>query len=43
MFKLRKHKNELQHSNRIYKCNCSHEIDRELNASINLSQYELVS
>ncbi|PGU68657.1 transposase [Bacillus cereus] len=36
-------KKELKLSDRIYKCGCSHEIDRDFNASINLSRYELAS
>ena len=34
-------KKDLKLSDRVYKCTCGQEIDRDLNASINLSQYEL--
>lgn len=34
---------DLKLSDRIYKCICGHEMDRDLNASINLSQYELAN
>lgn len=36
-------KKDLKLSNRMYKCSCGHEMDRDLNASINLSCYELAS
>ncbi|KEK24941.1 RNA-guided endonuclease InsQ/TnpB family protein [Bacillus gaemokensis] len=36
-------KKDLKLSDRMYQCTCGHEIDRDLNAAINLSQYELVS
>ncbi|MBR9656181.1 transposase [Bacillus cereus] len=36
-------KKELKLSDRIYKCTCGHEMDRDLNAAINLSRYELAS
>ncbi|PEF60537.1 RNA-guided endonuclease InsQ/TnpB family protein [Bacillus cereus] len=36
-------KKDLKLSDRIYKCTCSHVIDRDLNAAINLSRYELVN
>jgi len=35
-------KNDLKLSDRVYKCNCGLVIDRDYNASINLSRYELV-
>ncbi|MEK4501070.1 RNA-guided endonuclease InsQ/TnpB family protein [Bacillus sp. FSL R12-0069] len=35
-------KNDLKLSDRIYHCECGHEIDRDVNASINLSRYKLV-
>ncbi|MED2933584.1 zinc ribbon domain-containing protein, partial [Bacillus wiedmannii] len=34
---------ELKLSDRVYKCTCGHEMDRDLNAAINLSRYELAS
>lgn len=34
-------KKDLKLSERIYKCKCGFEIDRDLNASINLSRYKL--
>lgn len=36
-------KKELKLSDRIYTCECGMEIDRDLNAAINLSRYELVA
>ncbi|MRC68616.1 transposase, partial [Bacillus thuringiensis] len=30
-------------SDRTYHCKCGHHIDRDLNASINLSRYQLVN
>jgi len=36
-------KNHLKLSDRLYKCECGHEIDRDLNAAINLSRYKLVN
>ena len=36
-------KKDLKLSDRLYRCTCGHEIDRDLNASINLSRYELAS
>ena len=36
-------KNDLKLSERLYKCECGHEIDRDLNAAINLSRYKLVN
>ena len=35
-------KNDLKLSDRVYKCHCGLVIDRDYNASINLSRYELV-
>ncbi|PEJ52388.1 transposase [Bacillus sp. AFS002410] len=35
-------KNDLKLSDRIYRCKCGHEIDRDFNAAINLSRYKLV-
>ncbi|MGG2025624.1 transposase [Gottfriedia sp. S16(2024)] len=35
-------KSDLKLSDRLYKCECGHEIDRDLNAAINLSRYKLV-
>ncbi len=35
-------KKDLKLSDRIYKCSCGFEIDRDYNASINLSKYKLV-
>jgi len=35
-------KKDLKLSDRVYSCDCGLEIDRDLNASINLSMYELV-
>ncbi|MEH7347810.1 RNA-guided endonuclease InsQ/TnpB family protein [Gottfriedia acidiceleris] len=32
-------KNDLKLSDRVYKCKCGYEIDRDLNAAINLSRY----
>ncbi|GGE57027.1 RNA-guided endonuclease InsQ/TnpB family protein [Priestia taiwanensis] len=34
-------KKDLKLSNRVYRCICGHEIDRDLNAAINLSRYQL--
>nr|WP_231247718.1 transposase [Clostridium botulinum] len=34
-------KKDLKLSDRIYKCSCGLTIDRDLNASINLSRYKL--
>lgn len=34
-------KSDLKLSDRMFKCNCGFTIDRDLNASINLSQYQL--
>ncbi|MFF2874697.1 RNA-guided endonuclease InsQ/TnpB family protein [Gottfriedia sp. NPDC057991] len=34
-------KNDLKLSDRQYKCKCGHRMDRDLNAAINLSRYEL--
>ncbi|MEH7451509.1 RNA-guided endonuclease InsQ/TnpB family protein [Gottfriedia acidiceleris] len=34
-------KNDLKLSDRLYSCKCGHKIDRDLNAAINLSRYEL--
>ncbi|KEI15977.1 transposase, partial [Clostridium novyi B str. ATCC 27606] len=34
-------KKDLKLSHRVYKCNCGLVIDRDLNASINLSRYKL--
>ncbi|WP_143760985.1 zinc ribbon domain-containing protein, partial [Clostridium haemolyticum] len=34
-------KKDLKLSDRVYKCNCGLVIDRDLNASINLSRYKL--
>ena len=34
-------KKDLKLSDRVYKCNCGFTIDRDLNASINLSRYKL--
>ncbi|PGM55705.1 RNA-guided endonuclease TnpB family protein [Bacillus sp. AFS053548] len=36
-------KKNLRLSDRIYKCECGHEIDRDLNGAINLSRYKLVN
>lgn len=36
-------KKDLKLSDRIYKCTCGHIIDRDLNAAINLSRYELAN
>jgi len=35
-------KNDLKLSDRVYKCECGFEMDRDLNASINLSRYKIV-
>ncbi|XRG81138.1 transposase [Rossellomorea sp. GAMAL-10_SWC] len=35
-------KKNLKLSDRIFKCECGHEIDRDFNAAINLSRYKLV-
>ncbi|MEH7511352.1 transposase [Gottfriedia acidiceleris] len=35
-------KNDLKLSDRLFKCEYGHEIDRDLNAAINLSRYKLV-
>ncbi|MGG2024690.1 transposase [Gottfriedia sp. S16(2024)] len=35
-------KNDLKLSDRYFKCECGHGIDRDLNAAINLSRYKLV-
>ncbi|KQL36493.1 transposase [Bacillus sp. FJAT-25509] len=35
-------KKDLKLSDRLYKCECGYEIDRDLNAAINLSRYKLV-
>ncbi|TJX12952.1 transposase, partial [Tissierella creatinini] len=35
-------KSNLKLSDRVYRCECGLEIDRDKNASINLSRYELV-
>lgn len=34
-------KKDLKLSDRVYKCSCGLNIDRDLNASINLSKYKL--
>ncbi|MFF3021354.1 RNA-guided endonuclease InsQ/TnpB family protein [Gottfriedia sp. NPDC057948] len=34
---------DLKLSDRLYKCECGHEMDRDLNAAINLSRYKLVT
>ncbi|WP_026677320.1 RNA-guided endonuclease InsQ/TnpB family protein [Fictibacillus gelatini] len=36
-------KKDLKLSDRIYRCECGHEMDRDLNASINLSRYGLAN
>ncbi|CFH41538.1 RNA-guided endonuclease InsQ/TnpB family protein [Staphylococcus aureus] len=36
-------KKDLRLSNRTYICECGHQMDRDLNASINLANYQLVS
>lgn len=36
-------KKDLKLSDRIYKCSCGNKIDRDLNAAINLSQYQLTN
>ncbi len=36
-------KNDLKLSDRYYKCQCGHEMDRDVNAAINLSRYKLVN
>lgn len=35
-------KKDLKLKDRVYKCDCGLSIDRDLNASINLSKYQLV-
>ncbi|AHN21521.1 RNA-guided endonuclease InsQ/TnpB family protein [Lysinibacillus varians] len=34
-------KKDLKLSNRVFKCSCGHEMDRDLNASINLANYPI--
>jgi len=36
-------KKNLKLSDRVFKCDCGLEIDRDLNASINLSKYKSVA
>lgn len=36
-------KKELKLSDRVYKCKCGYENDRDLNAALNLAKYELVA
>lgn len=36
-------KKDLRLSERVYKCTCGHEMDRDLNASINLARYQLAN
>ncbi|MGG2027014.1 transposase [Gottfriedia sp. S16(2024)] len=35
-------KKDLKLSDRLYQCECGHEVDRDFNAAINLSRYKLV-
>ncbi|WP_228370450.1 transposase [Gottschalkia acidurici] len=37
-----RNKKDLKLSDRVYKCICGLEIDRDKNASINLGEYKLV-